>query len=231
MEKDNQPSIEELKAFLQKNNIEYKNIDLFIEATTHKTYSKVNKNSKDYERLEFLGDSLVGFLISDYCVREFSSLEPGELSRLRSKLVDKLALFKIAQKLKVEQIIKTGPKKARNEVLSSSNVLSDVVEALIAAIYLDQGMQSAKDFIKSHFYEIANKAQNKPNKDPKSELQEYFQTISAETVKYETIEIPNKRSFESKAWHLNKIYGTGVGLSKKDAEKNAATNALSKLKT
>lgn len=53
MEKDNQPSIEELKAFLQKNNIEYKNIDLFIEATTHKTYSKVNKNSKDYERLDF----------------------------------------------------------------------------------------------------------------------------------------------------------------------------------
>lgn len=53
MEKDNQPSIEELKAFLKKNNIEYKNIDLFIEATTHKTYSKVNKNSKDYERLDF----------------------------------------------------------------------------------------------------------------------------------------------------------------------------------
>ncbi|MFU2193293.1 ribonuclease III [Mycoplasma sp. 4079] len=219
--------VNSLKSFFQINNIQPIRTDYYLLAITHSSFNR--DKDDNYERLEFLGDSLLQFVSSNYIFRKYPELSQGHATRLRSTAVRTEALAKISNELGLLKILRTGPGKMRESVINSPKVQADVFEAMIAAIFLDQGFEKASQFIIKHISPIIDSVHNDENKDPKGQLQEYFQSITKESITYQTDQLSDKR-FLAKAKHDGVIYGEGVGLSKKEAETNAAIDALQKLK-
>ncbi|MEA4115287.1 ribonuclease III [Mycoplasma sp. 744] len=218
--------------FLKKYNIEIKNFNYFQEALTHNSYIKFqakNKNIKNYQTLEFLGDSILQFLVSVFLYKNHNELEQGKLTLLRSKMVNTKNLNELSHELKLLDFLLTASGKMSIEVKKSEKVGADIFESLVGAIFLDQGLEKTINFLKQTLFPTVNKFNVENLKDFKSQLQEYMQSFSKKTVNYQTISINNDH-FEAKAIHNNNTYGVGIGKNKLEAEENAAKNALEKLK-
>ena len=210
----------------------FKNKNYLQTALTHSSYVNEHKLTKDNERLEFLGDSVLGLIVSNYIFAYKSSLKEGELTKIRSIIVCEKSLMHIAEKLNIGQHIKLGKGEKISGGAKRASILADAVEALIAAIYLDSDFDTVSKFVLDWLGDtIKNALDNKKNDDYKSKLQEEVQKVRGRTLRYELIAMKgpdHERIFTIGVYCDNKLIGTGKGHSKKEAEQLAAKDALQK---
>ena len=219
---------------LQKNmGICFNNIELFDIALTHSSYANQNQNSKYNERLEFLGDAVLELVISDYLFEKFEEKDEGDLTKIRAQVVCENSLFTIAQKFKLGKYINMSKGEEVTGGRQRVSILADCVEAIIASIYLDKGLDEVKEFILRIFNENMKSAiNNKIIFDYKTNLQEILQKNGYTNIVYNLVKFegpPHKRTFFVEVFANNNLLGKGIGTTKKDAEQNAANNALQKL--
>jgi ribonuclease-3 len=205
------------------------NTHLYELAFLHESYTNENNISESYERLEFLGDAVLDLVISEYLYHLNPQLTEGQLTRMRSNYVCKQALYTYSIELGLDKYIKfgVGAELTRREM---DSVKSDVFEAFVGALYLDQGLGVVKEFLnKTVIPHIEN--QDVFFSDYKSELKELCDQ-DGWTVTYELIKDegpPHDKTFTMAVKINGERYGTGIGGSKKEAEQGAAKIALSKL--
>lgn len=202
------------------------NINLYYEAFTHTSFSNENTSFANYERLEFLGDAILEFIISEYLYKERQYPE-GVMTRIRSRYVCEEALATYARDLKFEKDIKLGG----SELESGPNdtIMADVFEAFIAATYLDKGLEFTKELVLNIITKYINKNVDFLH-DYKSTLQELVQT-DKKSVIYEIISESgpaHDKTFVCQVKVDGIVLGEGTGSSKKSAEQAAAKEALSK---
>jgi len=213
---------------------DFKRAALLRQAVTHASFTHEQGLSADEsnERLEFLGDAVLELCISDFLYHKYSNLPEGELTQLRANLVCEATLSKIARKLKLGDFLLLGQGEAREKGREKDSILSDAMESVFGAIYLDGGMDAVRNIIVRLFAPIAEKPK-KQKKDNKSTLQEILQKKSKETAVYTVVAESgpaHQKEFVSEVSHKGKVLGKGAGKSKKEAEQNAAEIALKKLK-
>jgi ribonuclease-3 len=207
-------------------NFEFANPKLLDTALSHRS-SGLNNN----ERSEFLGDSILGFVIADLLFHKFPEADEGQLSRLRASLVKKETLADIARQLSVGSYLKLGAGELRSGGHARDSILADALEAIIAAIYLDSDYQRARLFI-LELYEIRLQqlTLTKGRKDPKTRLQEWLQSEKMELPVYEVIKSSgpqHKQQFVVSCTITSmKVTTTGKGQSKRKAEQDAAEKML-----
>lgn len=218
-------------AFEEKIGYRFKNKELLKIALTHSSYSNENKLNYDNERLEFLGDSVLGFVTAEYLFEEFKSRPEGVLTKLRAAVVCEKSLFKFAERISLGEAILMGRGEEHTGGRNRPSVVSDAFEAVIAAMYLDGGMEVVKPYILSFIKDAVRREAN--FKDNKSLLQEEIQKEKGNTLVYEeTSESgPDHEKIFNFVVKLNgEIVGRGQGKSKKEAEQAAAGDALLKIK-
>ena len=209
-----------------KYNIIPNDMNLFLTAFTHSSYCNENKGVESYERLEFLGDKVIDFVVSEYLYKE-RHLKEGLMTKMRARYVCEEALATYAHDLKFESDIKLGGCEA--ETGPNNTILADVFEAFIAATYLDMGLEFTKKMVLDIITKYIDKNIDFLH-DYKSTLQELVQT-DKKSVVYEIIkeEGPShNKTFICQVKVDGHIMGTGQGCSKKAAEQEAAKEALSK---
>lgn len=214
----------------EKINYQFKDISLLEHALTHSSYA--NEHSNEFlsnERLEFLGDAVLGITAAEYLFTNFPKVPEGELSKLRASLVCEQSLYSFAEEIELGEFLILGKGEANSGGKQRPSILADAFEAVIAAIYLDGGMESARKHI-LRFLSNALVQHKETFHDYKTELQEIVQKNKEEQVSYvlvgETGPDHDKR-FEVEV-HLNSnVIGKGIGRSKKLAEQEAAREALS----
>lgn len=208
----------------------FKNKNYLQIALTHSSYVNEHKMSKDNERLEFLGDSVLGLIVSNYIFAYKSSLKEGDLTKIRSTIVCEKSLMHIAEKLNIGQYIKLGKGEKISGGAKRASILADAVEAMIAAIYLDSDFDNVSKYVLDWLGDtIKNALDNKKSDDYKSKLQEEIQKVRGRILKYELISMKgpdHERTFTIGVYCDNKLIGTGKGHSKKEAEQLAAKDAL-----
>ena len=210
----------------------FKNIKLLEQAVTHRS-SAHDPGTERYERLEFLGDSILGWVTADFLFREHTDLSEGKMTRLRAEHVSEQALYPVAVKLGIGKHLRLS----RGEELSGGrervSILADTVEAVIAAIYLDGGIEAARRFIFEYVIDPAAFEAVESHTDYKSELQELVQRDAGGTIEYILVSQSgpdhDKRFVFSVSVNGDQL-GTGEGRSKKEAEQIAAEKALEVLK-
>ncbi len=211
------------------------NKELFHEALSHRSYRQVNRNESvtTNERLEFLGDSVLNLIIGEYLYHNLPSSEEGELTKIRSRLVNRKALIILAGDLRLEEFLLLSPSAQQVLRRGKETILSDAFEAILGAIYLDGGYQEAKIFIERCLNNVMGRGSLKlHDENYKSQLLEQSQSISLNHPKYVTIsEVgpDHDRTFAVEVFIGKNSYGVGVGKNKKDAEQAAAKIALQKL--
>lgn len=207
---------------------------LIITALTHSSYANEAKEDILFnERLEFLGDSVLGLIISDYLYRTFFDLTEGELSKIRAGVVSEFSLAQKARELRLGSYLLLGKGEDNIGGRDRSSVLADAMEAVIGAIYLDGGLEAAKIYVLKHFkHTIMSQLSGEGNQDYKTQLQELLQSRSLLEITYRIIkeEGPDHNKwFTAEVCHGEVPIGSGQGKSKKEAEQQAARLALSKL--
>lgn len=204
------------------------NIDLFYTAFTHTSYCNENKNVESYERLEFLGDKILDFIVSEYLYKNRHIFE-GEMTKIRASHVCEDALAEYSLNSHFDEYLRLGKGEELTGGRSKKTILADVFEAFIGALYLDQGMEKTKEFVRNTVIKSINKNEELFN-DYKSELQELVQTNkkSLEYVLVRETGPSHDKEFEVNVVVENIVYGSGIGKTKKEAEQNAAKDALGK---
>lgn len=207
----------------------------YLTALTHRSYLEGEDNSKiSNERLEYLGDAVIDLIVGKYLFNNFPDDDEGFLTKTRSMLVNKSALYDAAERIKLDNFILVSENYSKTVPNGSKTVLSDAYEALIGAIYLDKGIKNAEKFVINTLIEPSFniKGYLKDN-NFKSQLLEYAQKEHIEDIEYYVIkeEGPqHQKSFTVEVKLNNKVLGAGSGKNKKSAEQNAAKNALQKIK-
>ena len=224
-----------LDQFFKKFNITPKNRELFEMAFTHSSFNSDAKTTHhDYERLEFIGDSVLGFVVESLIYKYHPEIKEGEMTRTRSSLVQSNSLAKYAINLGYNEYIRAGHSLSLEEASKNHNILEDVFEAVIGALYLDQGIEFCIKFITKIFKDDVINFKIDDFNDYKSLLQEAMQAEYRESVTYRVIREmgpPHDKTFEVEVLFNNCILGKGSGKSKKEAEQNAASDALKKKAT
>ena len=198
-------------------------------ALTHSSYANERKGATEYnERQEFLGDAVLSIIVSDYLFENFEHMPEGELTKTRAALVCEKTLSEFARSIDLGHYLYLGHGEAQTGGANRPSILADAFEALIAAIYLDGGIENARKFVLRFVVPALKKAPEKA-KDYKTELQEVIQQNPEERLSYvmagESGPDHDKR-FTAEV-HLNSnVIGVGVGRSKKEAEQAAAREAL-----
>lgn len=210
----------------------FSNQTLLETALTHSSYANQHKNMDYNEKLEFLGDAVLQLSITEYIYRQFPSKTEGELTKLRALIVCEASLHQVAVDWNLGRYIRMSKGEELTGGRNRAALLADGVEAVIAAVYLDQGMETAKNFVVSNFMEIIDMAnKNEIVLDYKTSLQEILQENGEIEIKYELIKYegpPHRRKFYSKVVIDNITMGKGEGYSKKESEQLAAKDALGK---
>lgn len=211
----------------------FQDITLLQKALTHSSYANEHKEEglSSNERLEFLGDSVLGMVVADHLYRANPDLPEGELTRIRAALVCENALFEVAQTLELGEHLLLG----RGECVAGGrrrpSIMADAVEAILAAVYLDGGIGSARRVIVQM---VINDVRGKiENHDHKTALQELVQRKSGQALSYRLLDASgpdHAKTFRVEVILNGKPAGTGAGHSKKEAEQNAAKAALEALK-
>ena len=205
-------------------------------ALTHKSYTNemALKNIYGNERLEFMGDAVLGAVISHIIMERYEDFSEGDLSKMRAAVVNKEALAGILKKLGINRFIILGKGEQENNGREKDSILANVYESIIAAVYFDGGYNSIFNMISSHFEEVLNDAEQDGGyaNDYKSRLQEYCQKNINTLPKYiiESEEGPDHiKQFESVVIINNIKYEKGIGRNKKSAEQEAALKTLNRL--
>ena len=209
---------------------EFKNKELLITALTHSSYANEAKGCVKYnERLEFLGDSVLSIVVSDYIYLHCPELPEGKLTKLRASLVCEKSLYVYAKQINMGKHIRLSKGERRSGGDDRPSILSDAFEALIAAIYLDGGIEPAREFILRFVIPDIKSTKPKKFKDYKTSLQEIIQKNPEEKLSYVLVKEtgPDHDKHFVVEVHLNSnVIGKGGGRSKKEAEQQAAREAL-----
>lgn len=219
--------------------IQYKfnNLSYLEHALTHSSYSHENKTDSitNNERLEFLGDAVLELTISDYIFNTYHEMPEGEMTKLRASVVCEPMLAKIAKQIEIGDKLKLGRGESITGGRSKNSILADAFEALIGAIYLDGGLDSARKFVMDMMESDINDMKNKFRmSDCKTYLQEIIQKDSKSQLEYTIVSEKgpeHNKIFVAHVIHENRILGKGQGKTKKEAEQNAAMNAINLINT
>lgn len=211
----------------------FRDLSLLETALTHTSYAnEVYKDGlKSYERLEFLGDSILGFTAADYLISAFPQMHEGDLTKLRAELVCEASLAQTARSLGLGDYLRLGKGEEAGGGRQRVSIIADVVEAIIAAIYLDGGLSAAKRFIYSYVL-VDTKDRIRLNTDYKTMLQELVQQKKNQVLRYELLEESgpdHDKHFEVQVLRNETPVGRGTGTSKKRAEQDAARDAMERL--
>ncbi len=213
----------------------FRNRALLETAVTHSSYANENRASGIVcnERLEFLGDSVLGVTVADFLYRNFPDMPEGRMTRLRAELVCEQSLHRVALELHLGDYLLLGKGEEHNGGRERASILSDAVEAVIAAMYLDAGMETAAGFIHRCLLDDVRAIETPSFTDYKTALQELVQRQSGQVLSYELVgeEGPDLASTLRMHGCLNgETVGLGTGRTKKEAEQTAAANALEALR-
>jgi ribonuclease-3 len=209
--------------------------ELLLAAFTHSSFLNENKDLalSHNERLEFLGDSVLNLLVGDWLYRNHPDLAEGELSALRSSCVSAHTCAQFVKALGLDRFLLKG----KGEQLSMSkrtlSLDADLFEALLGAIFLDGGLEKAGLFFFSHFHSLLQDKVDRPERNFKAALQELLQKKRHEIPQYRVLEEigpDHEKNFKVGVWIGERLAGSGSGASKKEAEQNAAQEALRTLK-
>lgn len=221
---------ETIKEFQEKIGYKFKNEKLIIEALSHSSYAnECKKQRKNNERLEFLGDSVLSVIVSDYIFEHFKHLPEGELTKLRASLVCEQALFDFSKKIDLGKYIFLGKGEEITGGRERPSIVSDAFEAVIAAIYLDGGLKVASKYVLSFIPDDVKPHSVVSFVDYKTALQEIIQKNPEEKVEYVLTDESgpdHDKKFTVNVMLNSNVIGTGIGKSKKSAEQNAAKEAL-----
>lgn len=207
---------------------EFHNRKLLTVALTHSSYAN-ERRTESYERMEFLGDSVLGFVTAEFLFSHEPPVPEGKMSRLRSELVCEQNLYKVAEKLGISSSMLLGRGEEKSGGRERVSVLADMVEAVIAAIYLDSGIEQAKKFIFENILNDADLSEYHAPVDSKTALQELVQQEADSCIVYE--EIMETGPDHNKRFTFRVVIngvpsGEGTGKTKKEAEQAAAAEAL-----
>lgn len=210
----------------------YKDRSLLRRALVHSSYANENYRDaeKSYERMEFLGDSILGFVVADYLYHTFPDKPEGELTRIRAELVCEKNLAEVARQISLGEHILLGHGERQNGGGNRSGILCDVMESLIAAAYLDGGFPEAKGLI--HRLILPRLKTVLVQRDYKTEFQELVQQKKDQQIRYELLEESGPdhcKHFSVRVLLNGKEVGRGEGSSKKRAEQAAAGEAIAAL--
>lgn len=210
----------------------FKDKKLISTALTHSSYANEHKNEKIEcnERLEFLGDAILGFVIGEYIFKKFSMWPEGKLTKLRANVVCETMLSKKGKELGINNVLKLGNGEEHTGGRDRNSIIADAVESVIGAIYLDGGMDEARKFILSLLADEVEKISKTVHVlDAKTTLQEILQKDSQEPIEYKLIcesGPAHCKVFTTEVCHKGKILGKGEGHSKKESEQRAAMEAI-----
>ena len=229
--RQNLPQIEEILG------TPFENQNLLILAFTHRSFVNENREEIDQhnERLEFLGDSVLGLAVAEFLYRRLPACPEGQLSQHRSRIVDAGSCARYLKKLGLGSYILLGKGErfsSAAEGKAKESILADAFEALIGAIYLDGGISVVRAFLLHHFESDFEESIGSPSRNYKAELQDYSQKKFQKPPQYRVIE--ESGPDHAKIFHIavsidDSVRGIGMGSSKKEAEQRAAFEALSKL--
>lgn len=217
------------RRFLKDNNLRFKDEKLMQLALMHPSYSQEKHASHNNQRLEFLGDSVLNFVIAEYLYTHYTDKAEGELTKIRAKVVCEKALVNVARNINLGEYLLLGKGEEMSGGRKRKSILADTLEAVIGAIYLDQGFDVVKDYIIKHFNDSVKEAASGNYNDYKSRLQEYVQGKYGQNVSYKIVEESgpaHAKSFVAGVFYDNQLLTTGAGKSKKEAEQNAARKVL-----
>ncbi len=222
--------MEKTEAFEKIIGYTFKNKELLKLALTHSSYANENKLPEDNERLEFLGDSVLGFVTAEYLFSEYKSRHEGALTKLRAAVVCEKSLFKFSEKISLGEYIYMGKGEEHSGGRNRPSIVSDAFEAVIAAMYIDGGIDVVRPYILSFIKDAVKREAS--FKDNKSLLQEEIQKNKGNTIAYEELEEigpDHEKTFRFAVKLNGKVIGIGEGKSKKEAEQTAAGDALTKI--
>ncbi|MGB7876758.1 MAG: ribonuclease III [Anaerolineales bacterium] len=214
--------------------LRFTNLHLLVRALTHRSYVNENPGAvEDNERLEFLGDAVLDFVVGAWVYNHFPEMQEGNLTRMRSALVRTDTLAKFARRVDLGPALRLGRGELASGGRERDNLLCATFEAVIGAMYLDAGIPTVEVFVEPLLTQASEKvASHVERYDPKSTLQEWAQSNKLGTPKYSTVEAsgPDHARVFTVEVHINgKVFGSGEGTSKQVAAQMAAHAALESL--
>ena len=223
-----------LKKLQQRTGYTIKNHDLFLQAVRHRSYLQHGALPlESNERLEFLGDSILNLIVAEYLYRHFPSAPEGELTKVRSRLVNRKALAAYARAIRLSDFILMSPSAAQSVGKGFDTINADTYEALIAAIYIDGGFREAKAFVERQVLKALKQGSvATADENYKSMLLEYSQSRGLGVPRYSIVRAEgpdHDRTFTVEVFLSNERKGAGSGKNKKEAEQAAASQALDNL--
>lgn len=221
---------ERLKSFEEEIGYTFKNKDLLYEALSHSSYANEYKKGRhSNERLEFLGDSVLSIIISEHLFNHFKHLPEGDLTKIRASLVCEKALYEFSKQISLGQYILLGRGEENTGGRTRPSIVSDAFEAVIAAVFLDGGMEAAREYVLGFIPKDLDKSTANNLQDYKTILQEIIQRNPEEKVEYVLkgqTGPDHDRHFIVEVCLNSNVIGHGEGHSKKQAEQQAAKEAL-----
>lgn len=206
---------------------------IFFEALTHRSTLDGDRYSISNERLEFLGDSILNFIVAEYLFRSFPTKDEGFLTKVRANFVNKNTLYEVADSMNLFDLIFVNRELVSNDYLGKKSLLADTLEALIGAIFIDAGFEKATQFvIDKVIAKVENSGIHLIDENFKSQLLELAQAKKISAPRYMVLEElgpEHDRTFMIEVRVGDNIYGSGMGKNKKSAEQEAAKDALSRL--
>lgn len=211
---------------------DFANAALLQQALTHSSvnHHSGRRDTPDNERLEFLGDAVLQLTLSEWLYESMPGADEGTLTKRRALLVSTRALARLARELELGTHLEIGRGEDAQGGRDKDNILADAVEAVLGAVYLDGGLDAARDFVRRHFRQGAeHKADDESETNPKGRLQEICQAFGPVNLRYEIIHESgpdHAKAFKSAVYWDDDELGTGEGRSKREAETHAARAAL-----
>ena len=224
----------QLNAFQQKIKIKFKNKSILNRALTHRSYvNESDENVKDNERLEYLGDSVLALVVNEYLFKHFEYYREGSLAKIKSAVVSETTLAKVATALNLGSFILMGKGEEMSGGKDRPSILANTFEAVIGAVYLDQGLKDCRKFVLGLLRNDIERINNLSYlRDPKTTLQEYVQKKYKMRPEYEVVDEKgpdHKKIFVVKLIINGSEVCFGEGSSKRKAEMNAAIKALNEI--
>ena len=229
--KNIQEKVESMKNLEQSIGYTFKDKGLLQTALTHSSFANENRSSGIIcnERLEFLGDSVLGMTVADYLYKNYPNLPEGDMTKLRAELVCEQSLFEVSKKLNLGNFVLLGKGEENSKGRMRPSILADAVEAILAAIYLDGGKANSDTFVNKFILSVLDSVEKSGSTDYKTTLQELVQRKSGNQLLYKIVEESGPdhcKAFVSEVLLNGERIGIGSGKSKKEAEQDAAKTAL-----
>jgi len=227
--------VSKIESFLKQQNIAYKNMDVYVEAFTHTSYSNEKRHvaiTAHNERLEFLGDAALELCCSTYLFEKSPQLPEGEMTITRSNLVREEALVRYADFLGLSALLRMGRGEEKMGGRDRASLKANAFEALLGAIYVDLGFERTWQFVAPILKREYESGEEKSDRDFKSKLQEFVQADSKRAISYQLLSAEgpaHARVFETAVKLDDVTLGYGSAMSKKESEQRAAEEALTKL--